>query len=56
MTKWVETQTIKRGNYTITVHRPVLAPSEKKKRESQLQDAVGRVMREYIHRKEENHE
>lgn len=56
MTEWVETQTIKHGKCTITVHRPVLNPAEKKKRERQLQDAVGLVMREYIHRKEENHE
>ena len=55
MDKWVETQSIKYGNCTITVHRPVLTPSEKAKRERQVQDVVGRVMREYVHRKEEQH-
>lgn len=56
MTQWEETtQTIRYGNCTITVHRPVLTPSEKKKRERQVQDALGSVMREYIHRKEEKH-
>jgi len=56
MTEWVETQTIKHGICTVTVHRPVLTPAERKKREEQVQNTVGRVMREYIHRKEENHE
>ena len=55
MTEWVETETIRHGNCTITVHRPVLTASERKKRESQVQATLGRVMREYIHSKEEQH-
>ena len=52
MTEWVETKTIRRGNSTVTVYKPVLSDAEQKKRERQVQDTLSRVMREYIHNKE----
>lgn len=56
MTQWEETtQIIRYGNCTITVHRPVLTPSEKMKREHQAQATLRGVMRDYLHRKEEKH-
>ena len=54
MTEWVETKTIRRGNNTVTIYKPVLTPAEQKKRERQVQDALSRVMRDYIHNKEAN--
>ena len=56
MTEWVEGETFKFGSVTVVVHRPVLTPHEKKKRERQVSDTLGRVMREYIHNKEAKHE
>lgn len=55
MTEWVEAQTIRHGNCVITVHRPVLTEPERKQREKQTEATLGRVMREYIHSKEERH-
>lgn len=52
MTEWVEAKTIRRGNNTVTIYKPVLTPDEQKKRERQVQDTLSRVMREYIHNKE----
>lgn len=52
MTEWVEAKTIRRGNNTVTIYKPVLTPDEQKKRERQVQDTLSRVMREYIHSKE----
>lgn len=53
MTEWVETKTIRCGNNTVTIHKPVLTSAEQKKQERQVQDTLSRVMREYIHSKEE---
>lgn len=52
MTEWVRGETFKFGNVTVNVHRPVLTPTEQKRRERQVQDTLSRVMREYIHIKE----
>ena len=49
------TTTLQHGNVTIIVHRPVLTEQERAKREQQVQDALGGVMREYYKRKESNY-
>lgn len=51
MNAWT-TQTLRHGNVTIIVHQPVLTEKERAKREQQVQDALGGVMREYYKRKE----
>lgn len=52
MSEWKQTKTIKHGACTITLHRPVLTDAERAKRERQIQGALERVMRDYIHSKE----
>lgn len=53
--EYVKGETFKFGNVTVTNYRPVLTLPEKKKREKQIQDTMSRVMRDYIHRKDEQH-
>lgn len=57
MDKWVETQTVKRGNCVVTVHRPMLTPDEHAKRMAAVKKAAENVVRATmrIHRKEEQH-
>lgn len=50
--EWVDAGTYKYGNVTVHVHRPVLTPTEKARREQQVKDTMSRAMREYIHKKE----
>ena len=52
MEDYIKGETFKFGNVTVNVHRPVLTPSEKARREQQVKDTMARVMREYIHKKE----
>lgn len=56
MTEWVEAKTIRCGNNTVTIYKPVLTPNEQRSRERQVTDTLSRVMREYIHSKEAKHE
>ena len=51
--EWIDAGTYRHGNVTVHVHRPVLTASEKTRREQQVKDTMARVMREYIHNKEE---
>ena len=50
------TQTLRFGAATIIIHRPVLTESERAKREQQAQNVLGCVMRDYLKRKETNHD
>ncbi len=45
-------KTIKSGNCTIIIHRPLLTKEETVKRERQVQDALAVTMRGYIVQKE----
>lgn len=45
------TQTITGNNFTITVHRPVLDDSERKKREQEVVNALARFGKEMEKRK-----
>ncbi len=49
------TTTLQYGNVTIIVHRPELTEKERAKREQQVQDAMGGVMREYYKRKDNSY-
>lgn len=44
-------KTIQRGAATIIIRRPILNEVEQAKREKQVQDALGRVLNDYIRRK-----
>ena len=44
--------TVRHGNCTIIVHRPLLTQEETAKRERQVLDAMESTMRAYAHRKE----
>ena len=46
--------TIRHGNCTIVIHRPVLTQEETAKRERQVLDALESTMRAYAYRKEKN--
>lgn len=50
--EWTRGETLRFGNVTVNVFRPVLTSSEKTKREQQVKDTMARAMREYIHNKE----
>jgi len=45
-------KTIQRGYATIVIRRPILDEAERTKREQYIQDALGSVLHDYIHRKE----
>lgn len=47
-----QTKTIQRGDWTIVIHRPELAATERAKREQQIVDRLGRTMRDYYQTKE----
>jgi len=44
-------KTIKKGNCTIIIYRPILTPEEQAKREKQVMDTLESVMREELIRK-----
>ena len=46
------TKTLRHGNCTIVIHRPVLSKEETANREKQVVDAMGVTMKTYIERKE----
>ena len=46
------TKTLKYGNCTIIINRPILEPEERKKREQQVCKGVELGLRDYILRKE----
>lgn len=52
MDEYIKGETYRFGNVTVNVHRPVLTPAERMRREQQVKDTMARVMREYIHNKE----
>ena len=43
-------KTIKHGNATITVRRPVLDEAEREKRVAQIVDGLGHSLRDYLKR------
>lgn len=43
-----ESRTIKYGQVTITVHRPVLDDAERAKRKQQIVDGLGYSLRDYL--------
>ena len=45
------TQTITGKNFTVTVHRPILSDSERKKREQEVVNALARFGKEMEKRK-----
>ena len=51
------TETVRRGNCVVTVHRPMLSPDEHKKRMAAIKTAAENVVRATMqaHRKEESH-
>lgn len=49
-------KTIRYGNCTIIINRPVLTPEERKKREDYIAEVAGRVLSEYYRRKAESKE
>lgn len=51
MNNWT-TKTMTFGACTINVHRPELTSAERAKREQVARDTVGRVLRDYVRRKE----
>ena len=51
--EWIDAGTYQHGNITVHVRRPVLTAPERVRREQQAKNTVARVMREYIHNKEE---
>lgn len=55
MNDWT-TQTLQFGAATIIVRRPVLTEQERTKREQQAQEALAGAMRDYMKRKDQNHE
>ena len=62
MSEWTPSQTcpgyrektIQHGHATIVIRRPILDEAERAKREKRAKDTLGRVMTDYIHRKESN--
>lgn len=48
------TKTLQHGNCAIIVHRPILTKEEAAKRERQVLDAMGSMMRDYIFKGERN--
>lgn len=59
MTNWTTearqgyiTKTVRHGNCTIVIHRPILSKPERAKREQRVRDVMGREMHQYIERKE----
>lgn len=48
------TKTLRHGNCTIIVHRPILTPEETAKREQEVLAAMEITMKNYIARKEHN--
>ena len=50
--EWTHTKTIHHGSCTINIHRPVLTEAERAKQERKTKEALERVMRDYIHKKE----
>lgn len=40
-------KTIKNGNVTINIHRPILTEEERKRREKQIMESIGRIMSKY---------
>lgn len=51
MSKWT-TKTMHHGSCTVNIHRPVLSSEEQAKREQAARDTIGRVLLEYVRRKE----
>ena len=45
-------KTIQHGAATIVIRRPILDDAERAKREKRAKDTLGRVLNDYIHRKE----
>lgn len=46
------TKTVKYGNCTIIIERPILSPAEQAKREAHVKTTAERVLRDYYMRKE----
>ena len=40
-------KTIKHGNVTINIYRPILTDEERKRREKQIMQSIGRIMSKY---------
>ena len=40
-------KTIKHGNVTINIYRPILTDEERKRREKQIVQSIGRIMSKY---------
>lgn len=55
MTEYIPTKTIQHGNCTIVIHRPVLTDQERVKREKQVQEVLGRELRDYIFKEGKQH-
>lgn len=47
-------KTIQHGQATIVIRRPILDEAERTKQERWAKDTLGRVLNDYIHRKESN--
>jgi hypothetical protein len=47
-----QTQILRHGSATIIIHRPVINETERAKREQQVRNVLGSVMRDYFKRKE----
>ena len=41
-------KTIKCGQVTVTIHRPVLTDAEREKRAKQITDSLGHTLRDYL--------
>lgn len=61
MTNWTtearqgyKTKTVRHGNCTIVIHRPILSKPERAKREQHVRNIVGREMFQYIARQQSN--
>lgn len=46
------TKTMKHGNCTIIINRPILSPAEQKKREEEVSRNLSNALRAYVWRKE----
>ena len=51
MNEWT-TKTLQHGNAVIIIHRPMLADTERAKREQKVKDTLNNTMRDYLKRKE----
>ena len=53
--EWIKGETLHIGRHSVTVHYPVLTPTEKLRREQQVKNAMVALMREQIHKEARNH-